>query len=148
MIEYGSKHEEFKFEFKIEQLPDGTFVGRSENPKLEIKGASPQEIQQKIQSMMGSGILKRLLGVDMSTAMTGKGIEVSMHKSGDVNDGLKLSLDAVFRHNQQLQQQPEQPQLGRAPEAFDAGSVRAQEAMKWIVGLLLLGGMAWWFFRP
>ena len=149
MIEFESKHDEFKFEFKIEPLPDGTFVGRSENPKLEIKGASPQEIQQKIQQMVGSGILKRLLGVDMTTAMTGKGIEVKMERSGDAEQQ-KLSLNAMFR----LGSPSEAPKLGAtdaqmtSPEAFDAGSVRAQEALKWIIGLVVLAGMAWWFFRP
>lgn len=142
MIEFGSRRQEFKFEFKIEPLPDGTFVGRSENPKLEIKGSSPQEIQQKIQSMMGSGILKRLLGVDLTTAMTGKGIEVSMHQSPDQGEGVKLSLAAVLRHHDEPQQPP-----AATPEAFDAGSVRSQRLLAWLVVLALVGLVAWWFFR-
>ncbi|HSE48535.1 MAG TPA: hypothetical protein VLA96_04945 [Terriglobales bacterium] len=148
MIEFESKHQEFKFEFKIEPLPDGTFVGRSENPKLEIKGASPQEIQRKIQEMVGSGILKRLLGVDMTTAMTGKGIEVTMERAGDAEQQ-KLSLNAMFR----LGSPSEAPKLGAtdaqmtSPEAFDASSVRAQKLLFWVVVLALVGAVVWWFLR-
>ena len=148
MIEFESKHQEFKFEFKIEPLPDGTFVGRSENPKLEIKGSSPQEIQQKIQQMMGSGILKRLLGVDMTTAMTGKGIEVKMERSGDA-DQQKLSLNAMFR----MGSPTDAPKLGSTdpqmttPEAFDAGSVRSQRFLFWAVIAALLMLLLWWFAR-
>src|SRR3954471_5663461 len=66
----------FKLTFRIEQLPDGTFVGKSDNPKLEIKGATPQEVQQKIQQSMGSRIVEKL-GIHLAAAVTGDGIEVT-----------------------------------------------------------------------
>src|SRR4051794_38408785 len=69
-------HGQFKLTFRIEQLPDGSFVGRSDNPKLEIKGATPQEVQQKIQQSMGSRIVERL-GIHMAVAIIGNGVEVT-----------------------------------------------------------------------
>src|SRR3954471_7800220 len=71
-----SSHNTFKLSFRIEQLPDGTFVGKSDNPKLEIKGATPQEVQQKIQQSMGSRIVERL-GIHLAAAVTGDSIEVT-----------------------------------------------------------------------
>src|SRR2546423_9972985 len=67
---------QFKMTFRIEQLPDGTFVGRSDDPKLEIKGATPREVQQKIQQSMGSRIVERL-GIHLGVAVTGNGVEVT-----------------------------------------------------------------------
>src|SRR4051812_29842694 len=71
-----SSHNAFKLTFRIEQLPDGTFVGKSDNPKLEIKGATSQEVQQKIQQSMGSRIAEKL-GIHLAAAVTGDGIEVT-----------------------------------------------------------------------
>src|SRR3954468_18840084 len=71
-----SGHNAFQMTFRIEQLPDGTFVGKSDNPKLEIKGATPQEVQQKIQQSMGSRIVEKL-GIHMAVAITGDGVEVT-----------------------------------------------------------------------
>src|SRR3954447_23428255 len=71
-----SGHNAFKLTFRIEQLPDGTFVGKSDNPKLEIKGATPQEVQQKIQNSMGSRIIEKF-GIHLAAAVTGDGVEVT-----------------------------------------------------------------------
>src|SRR3954469_16715610 len=66
----------FKLTFRIEQLPDGTLVGKSDNPKLEIKGATPQEVQQKIQNSMGARIVEKF-GIHLAAAVTGDGVEVT-----------------------------------------------------------------------
>ncbi|MBI2678987.1 MAG: hypothetical protein HYX28_09420 [Candidatus Koribacter versatilis] len=144
-------HATFKMTFRIEQLPDGTFVARSDNPKLEIKGATPQEVQQKIQHSMGSRIVERL-GIHMAVAVTGEGIEVSGTKDAPAPDtapGLPTPAGSaapsfaapVFRTS-------DAEISGTAPITpgpIDAGSLRAQRLL---AALLVLAAalLAYWFW--
>src|SRR3954463_9031302 len=134
----------FKLSFRIEQLPDGTFVGKSDNPKLEIKGATPQEVQQKIQQSMGSHFIEKL-GIHMAAAVTNDGVELTGTKDG-ASPGSPGSSDApgftppAFRsaESQRPQFQTREPEIsGTAPitaEPIDAGSVRTQK----LLGALLV----------
>lgn len=109
---------EIKLRFRIEQLPDGTFAGRSEDPKVEVKGATPQEVQRKIEQMTSSGILKRL-GVDFSTSISGPGIEVTLkQREPSATPGVEVS--------------------GREPltsAPFDATSFRPQQILKTLLAV-------------
>lgn len=145
-------HATFKLTFRIEQLPDGTFVGKSDNPKLEIRGATPQEVQQKIQQSMGSRIVERL-GIHMAVAVTGEGIEVTGTKDApapDTDPGVPAApvvsttpsfAAPVFRSN-------DAEISGTAPitpEPIDAGSLRTQR----LLGVLLVIAaalLAYWFW--
>jgi hypothetical protein len=129
VIEFESKREQFQLEFKIEQLPDGTFVGRCEQPKFEIKGATPQEVQQKIEQSMASGIMKRL-GIDMSASLSGPGIQVTLTQH-EKSETPRVQLGG---------------QMPLTGEAFDASSFRAQGLLKFLLIVGLLGAVAYWFF--
>lgn len=130
MIEFEQRGAQFTLEFKIEQLPDGSFVGRSEKPKIEVKGATPQEVQEKIREMTTSGIMKRL-GFDFSTTMSGPGIQVTLHQHAP-------------GETPRVQVGGQMPLTG---EPFDASSFRVQGVLKLLAIAGLLGLAAWWFFR-
>ncbi|MDP9269122.1 MAG: hypothetical protein M3P27_12460 [Acidobacteriota bacterium] len=146
---------EFKLTFRIEQLPDGTFVGRSDNPKLEITGATPQEVQQKIQHSMGARFVERL-GIHLTTNVTGSGVEVTATKNtpGAADaPAAGSSAPAVFSSHvssANVFSSPQSEVSGTEPitaEPIDAGSLRAQRLLGTLLGLAIALGMLWWFFH-
>lgn len=129
MIEFESKREEFRLEFKIEQLPDGTFVGRCEQPRFEVKGATPQEIQQKLQKSLLSGIFRRM-GVDVQARLSGPGIHVTL-RSENAGETPRVQLSG---------------QMPLTNEPFDASSFRLEGLLKLLLVGTIIAAVAWWFF--
>src|SRR3954469_7600087 len=146
-----SSHNAFKLTFRIEQLPDGTFVGKSDNPKLEIKGATPQEVQQKIQQSMGSRIVEKL-GIHMAVAITGDGVEVTGTKDasgGEVTTAAPPDAPTFAAPIFRVDSRPNDVEIsGTTPitaDPIDAGSIRSQ---KLLAALLVIAAalLAYWFF--
>ena len=149
-----SGHSEFKLSFRIEQLPDGTFVARCDNPKLEIKGATPQEVQQKIEHSMGSRFVERL-GIHLTASVTGSGLEVVATKDTPGAAAAGPPGEAA----------PPRPQSSAFPdnvfatsaaeisgtepitaEPIDAGSVRTQKLLGGLLALAAALLLLYWFF--
>ena len=144
---------QFKMTFRIEQLPDGTFVGKSSSPKLEIKGATPQEVQQKIQNSMGARLVERL-GLHLSAAVTGNGVELTATQdtpganahpaAGSASPGKFSSPSSAFSSSSAAEISGTEPITA---EPIDAGSVRAQRLLGILLGLAIALGIFWWFFQ-
>jgi hypothetical protein len=138
-------HSEFKMEFKIEQEPDGTFVGRSEQPKLEIRGATREEVLKKIQDSLGSRVLEKL-GMAATAALDGSGVHVTVNKKISVvrrnADGTKSELFSTG--NSSPAEISGTAPITAAP--IDAPG-RGATFLRWVLGLAVLLGMAWWFFH-
>ncbi len=54
-----------KYQFKIEQKPEGGYVLRSEHPPLLIEGATKEEVEEKLKAeitkLLPEGIAKKLV---------------------------------------------------------------------------------------
>ena len=144
-IETHSEHSEFRMNFRIEQKPDGTFVGICDKPHMEITGATREEIMKKIQESLGSRLLDKL-GMAAEAEAEGSGIQIKVNKKFTITrtsaDGTKTELFSTSSSS------PAEIS-GTAPitsQPIDAPGAGAQ-VMKWAVGLAILIGLAWWFFH-
>ncbi len=143
-IEVHTDHSEFRMDFKIEQEPDGTFVGRCEQPKLEIRGATREEVLQKIQQSLGSRILEKI-GMEASAALEGSGIHVKVNKRMTVTkvhpDGTRSE---IFSSGSSSPSGADgTPML---PKPIDTGSFLSQELITAFLVLAAIGLLVWWFF--
>jgi len=143
-IDVHSEHSEFKMNFRIEQQPDGTFVGISDQPHLEIKGATREEVLQKIKESMGSRILEKL-GMEASAALEGSGIQVKVNRRMTVTkvnpDGSKSEIFSAGGSSSPTGANG-MPVL---PKPIDAGSFISQELITAFLVLAAIGMLVWWF---
>lgn len=144
-LDIHSEHNEFRMDFRIEQKPDGTFVGICDKPHLEIAGATREEVMQKIKDSLGSRILDKL-GMEAEAVAEGSGIQVKVNKKLTItktgSDGTKTELFST----------------GNSPPAEISGTTpitaapidapgRGATFLRWALGLAVLLGIAWWFFH-
>jgi len=156
-------HSSFKLTFRIEQLPDGTFVGKSDNPKMEIKGATPQEVQQKIQHSMGARIIERF-GIHLAASVTGNGVEVTgtvdTPSAGDPNAqpsgeggksqrfGPAEQTPTSTNTRMMIDGKPVDMNAGAAPPPYDGAPNSQQMALRVAVAAAtVLVALGWWFLH-
>jgi hypothetical protein len=136
-----SYHSEFKVFFRIEQRPDGTFVAKSEQPPIEISGATREEIERKVQEKLQEMVAQQV-GVGLPGqfgAATGDGLQITVNKRFNVTD---LTSRGTSGGPAELS--------GTVPitaAPIDAGPSRAQSLFKALLGLIVLLALAWWFFH-
>ena len=140
----GPSHSEFKLQFKIAQQPDGTFLGVSEQPHLEIRGATHDEVLKKIQDSLGSQIMQKL-GLDLSAELTGSGVQVKLNKRVSIT---RKNADGTVEMLRPAGDAPEETPTTMPVTAapIDAPGPGA-ELLKSVIGLLVLIALAWWFFH-
>ncbi len=144
-LDIHSEHNEFRMDFRIEQKPDGTFVGICDKPHMEITGATREEIMQKIKDSLGSRLLDKL-GMAAEAAAEGSGIQIKVNKKFTITktsaDGTKTELFSTSSSSP-AEISGSTPITSRPIDAPGAGA----QLMKWVIGLAVLLGMAWWFLH-
>jgi hypothetical protein len=147
-IEVHTDHSEFHMSFRIEQQSDGTFLGVCDKPHMEIKGATREEVMQKIKDSLGSRLLEKL-GMEATASTEGSGIQIKVNKRMTITktnaDGTKTE---VFSSGGSSPAElsgtaPATP----APFEGASSTDKLQAFLRALLGLALLIGLAWWFFH-
>ncbi len=139
-FETHSEHSEFKMNFRIEQEPDGTFLGICDQPHLEVRGATREEVMQKIQQSIGSRILEKL-GMEAQAMTEGSGVQVKINKKMTVT---RMRPDGTT----EIVSSSSSPSSGgpMLPKPIDTGSFISQELITAFLVLSVIGLLVWWFF--
>ncbi len=140
-IESHSEHTEFKMQFRIEQQPDGTFVGISDQPHLEIKGATREEVLKKIQDSLGSQIMQKL-GRDLSATLGGSGVQVKVNKHISIT---RKNADGTV---EMMSPTPDAEISGTTPitsAPIDGGASRGTVLLRWLAAIIVLVLLLYWY---
>ena len=135
-------HSEFKMQFKIEQQPDGTFLGRCDQPHLEIRGATHEEVLKKIQESLGSRLLG-MLGMEATAALEGSGVHVTVNKRISV---VRRNADGTVEDLTPSSSTEAPERTPTLPKPIDTGSFVSQELITAFLVLSVIGLLVWWFF--
>ena len=117
--------EHHKYQFKIEQKPEGGYILRSEHPPLLIEGETKEEVEDKLKAeftkLLPEGIANKLLELSRMA-------------------GVSVKTNITFKTNGSTQLPP----ADVSPSAMIASGPKAEPLIspKLVVGLLVLLGIA------